>query len=62
MKKTSAHTHTPAASTPRRARMTGLYALKPWFTRQLTPILDADAPPVFGAAGRPHRRSLCWRC
>jgi CDP-diacylglycerol--glycerol-3-phosphate 3-phosphatidyltransferase len=36
--------------------MTGLYALKPWFTRRLTPILDAAvarqvSPDVFTAAG-----------
>ncbi|MDO3634233.1 CDP-alcohol phosphatidyltransferase family protein [Mycolicibacterium arseniciresistens] len=54
--KTSAPTHTPAASTPRRARMSGLYALKPWFTRQLTPILDAAvarriSPDAFTVAG-----------
>jgi CDP-diacylglycerol--glycerol-3-phosphate 3-phosphatidyltransferase len=36
--------------------MNGLYALKPWFTRRLTPILDAAvahnvSPDVFTAAG-----------
>ena len=48
--------HVAAHPTTRRARMTGLYALKPWFTRRLTPIVDAAAarqvsPDVFTAAG-----------
>src|SRR5262245_33331725 len=39
-----------------RARMLGLYALKPWFTKKLTPIVDAAvarqvSPDVFTAAG-----------
>jgi CDP-diacylglycerol---glycerol-3-phosphate 3-phosphatidyltransferase len=44
-------------TTPLRARqMTGLYALKPWFTRRLTPILDAAvarrvSPDAFTVAG-----------
>jgi CDP-diacylglycerol---glycerol-3-phosphate 3-phosphatidyltransferase len=44
-------------TTPLRARqMTGLYALKPWFTRRLTPIVNAAvarrvSPDVFTAAG-----------
>lgn len=41
---------------PKRTRMAGLYALKPWFTRRLTPVLDAAvsrriSPDVFTAAG-----------
>jgi CDP-diacylglycerol--glycerol-3-phosphate 3-phosphatidyltransferase len=44
-------------TTPKRARqMNGLYALKPWFTGLLTPILNAAvarnvSPDVFTAAG-----------
>ncbi|WP_231996222.1 CDP-alcohol phosphatidyltransferase family protein [Mycobacterium scrofulaceum] len=45
-----------AKSTSRRTRMTGLYALKPWFTGRLTPIIDIAvarrvSPDVFTAAG-----------
>jgi CDP-diacylglycerol--glycerol-3-phosphate 3-phosphatidyltransferase len=41
---------------PRARQMNGLYALKPWFTGRLTPILDAAvarriSPDVFTAAG-----------
>jgi CDP-diacylglycerol---glycerol-3-phosphate 3-phosphatidyltransferase len=44
---------TPSA---RGTRLTGLYALKPWFTARLTPIIDAAvarnvSPDVFTAAG-----------
>lgn len=44
----------PAAA--RGTRFTGLYALKPWFTGRLTPIIDAAvarriSPDVFTAAG-----------
>lgn len=43
-------------SSPQRRRMAGLYALKPWFTARLTPILDTAvahrvSPDVFTAAG-----------
>ena len=44
-------------TTPAGARqMKGLYALKPWFTGRLTPIVDAAvarkvSPDVFTAAG-----------
>lgn len=43
-------------STPRGARMAGLYALKPWFTGRLQPVLDTAvdrqiSPDVFSAAG-----------
>jgi CDP-diacylglycerol--glycerol-3-phosphate 3-phosphatidyltransferase len=42
--------------TPQRRRMAGLYALKPWFTARLAPILNAAvahriSPDVFTAAG-----------
>lgn len=45
--------HVPS---PQRRRMAGLYALKPWFTARLTPILNAAvahriSPDVFTAAG-----------
>lgn len=45
--------HVPS---PQRRRMAGLYALKPWFTKRLTPILDTAvahriSPDVFTAAG-----------
>lgn len=45
---------TPASPTSKRAA--GLYALKPWFTRRLTPVLNAAvargvSPDVFTAAG-----------
>ena len=46
-----------ASPTPaRRRRMTGLYVLKPWFTRLLTPVVHAAvarrvSPDVFTAAG-----------
>lgn len=41
---------------PKSRRMIGLYALKPWFTRRLTPIVNAAvarqvSPDVFTAAG-----------
>ncbi|MCT7661122.1 CDP-alcohol phosphatidyltransferase family protein [Mycobacterium deserti] len=44
------------STTPSRARMAGLYALKPWFTGRLTPIVDAAAarrvsPDVFTGVG-----------
>jgi CDP-diacylglycerol--glycerol-3-phosphate 3-phosphatidyltransferase len=44
------------ATPPKRQRMSGLYGLKPWFTRRLTPIVDAAvarkvSPDVFTAAG-----------
>jgi CDP-diacylglycerol---glycerol-3-phosphate 3-phosphatidyltransferase len=49
---------TPLAmlTVPKRARMAGLYALKPWFTRLLTPVLEAAvarriSPGMFTAAG-----------
>ena len=43
-------------TSPRARQMNGLYALKPWFTRRLTPILDTAvahhvSPDVFTAAG-----------
>src|ERR1700738_3526528 len=43
-------------TSPRARQMNGLYALKPWFTRRLTPILDAPvahnvSPDAFTAAG-----------
>jgi CDP-diacylglycerol--glycerol-3-phosphate 3-phosphatidyltransferase len=48
----------PSQSTtqPRARQMNGLYALKPWFTRRLTPILNAAvshnvSPDVLTAAG-----------
>ncbi|MBB2991673.1 CDP-diacylglycerol--glycerol-3-phosphate 3-phosphatidyltransferase [Mycolicibacterium iranicum] len=45
---------TPSTNT--RSRMTGLYALKPWFTSRLTPIVDAAvarriSPDVFTVVG-----------
>ena len=45
-----------ASTTPPRRRMLGLYALKPWYTRQLTPIVNLAvahrvSPDVFTAAG-----------
>ena len=45
-----------ASPTPPRRRMLGLYALKPWYTRQLTPIVNLAvahrvSPDVFTAAG-----------
>ncbi len=48
-------TRNPSPTTPR-GRMAGLYALKPWFTARLTPIVAAAAargisPDVFTAAG-----------
>jgi len=41
---------------PKRQRMSGLYGLKPWFTRRLTPIVNAAvarkvSPDVFTVAG-----------
>lgn len=44
------------AAPPKSRRMIGLYALKPWFTRTLTPIVNAAvarqvSPDVFTAAG-----------
>ena len=43
-------------TSPRARQMNGLYALKPWYTRRLTPILNAAvthnvSPDVFTAAG-----------
>ena len=43
-------------TSPRARQMNGLYALKPWFTNRLRPILDAAvthqvSPDVFTAAG-----------
>lgn len=48
--------HTVAQATPRGARATGLYALKPWFTGRLTFAVNAAvarqmSPDVFTAAG-----------
>ena len=47
---------TRVSTTPRRWRQMGLYALKPWYTRRLTPIIKAAeahqiSPDVFTAAG-----------
>lgn len=49
-------TRNPSPSTGARARMSGLYALKPWFTARLTPIVDGAvarriSPDAFTAAG-----------
>lgn len=50
-------THPSVAPTPpKRARMAGLYGLKPWFTRKLTPIVGVAvrrgvSPDVFTVAG-----------
>jgi hypothetical protein len=46
----------PVPSTSRGTRMTGLYALKPWFTARLTPTIDTAvarrvSPDVFTGAG-----------
>ncbi|MDX1887338.1 CDP-alcohol phosphatidyltransferase family protein [Mycolicibacterium sp. 120270] len=48
--------HHPVPTTSRGTRMTGLYALKPWFTGRLTPIINTAvarrvSPDVFTAAG-----------
>jgi CDP-diacylglycerol--glycerol-3-phosphate 3-phosphatidyltransferase len=53
---TDVATYHPVPSTSRGTRMTGLYALKPWFTGRLTPIIDTAvarrvSPDVFTAAG-----------
>lgn len=45
-----------AVTAPKPRRGGGLYALKPWFTRRLTPVVDAAvsrgvSPDVFTAAG-----------
>jgi len=50
------NTDVATPSTSRGTRLTGLYALKPWFTGRLTPIIDTAAarrisPDVFTAAG-----------
>jgi CDP-diacylglycerol--glycerol-3-phosphate 3-phosphatidyltransferase len=47
---------TAPAIPPKRQKMSGLYGLKPWFTRRLTPIVNAAvarkiSPDVFTAAG-----------
>lgn len=47
---------TSRSTTSQVSRKAGLYALKPWFTRRLTPVVDAAAarrvsPDVFTAAG-----------
>ena len=49
-------THTSSRPTTTGTRRAGLYALKPWFTRMLMPVVDAAAarqvsPDVFTAAG-----------
>lgn len=51
-----AATCTSTPRTPPSTRMAGLYALKPWFTGRLTPIVDAAvthriSPDVFTIAG-----------
>lgn len=53
---TDVATHRPAPPPSRATRLTGLYALKPWFTGRLTPIIDTAvarqvSPDVFTAAG-----------
>jgi CDP-diacylglycerol---glycerol-3-phosphate 3-phosphatidyltransferase len=53
---TDVATHHLIPSASRGTRMTGLYALKPWFTGRLTPIIDTAvarrvSPDVFTAAG-----------
>ena len=52
----SVATRNPSPSTGARARMSGLYALKPWFTTRLTPIVGAAvarqiSPDAFTVAG-----------
>jgi CDP-diacylglycerol---glycerol-3-phosphate 3-phosphatidyltransferase len=47
---------TASATPPRRQRMNGLYALKPWYTRRLMPMVNVAvahqvSPDVFTAAG-----------
>lgn len=49
-------TATTLPTPAKRARMAGLYALKPWFTRVMTPIVDTAvarriSPDAFTAAG-----------
>lgn len=49
-------THVETPTPPKSRRAAGLYALKPWFTRRLTPVLNAAvargvSPDVFTAAG-----------
>jgi len=62
---------TPSPTVPKSRRVTGLYALKPWFTRVLTPIVDAAvarrvSPDVFTAAGviaaGGAAASVAWGC
>src|SRR4029078_7129077 len=53
---TDVATHHPVPWTSRGTRMTGLYALKPWFTGRLTPAIHPPvprrvSPAVFTAAG-----------